>query len=1560
MDSQSHYSIFSGIGKQLFRWFLIFSLLPLSIVSLLDYHFSEDALRTNITQQLSSSTELKKESIEKFFHERIKNGELQAKLSSNIQLLAEMHELHQSLGLPFNKLVSHPQWSGLGDHTKSDLQRFVEEYGYHDLYFIDIQGNILYAVKGGEEVGTNIFTDKYDDTLIALAGHRALESGKAIFSDLESSRSKKHELDSFLMLPMFNVQGEKIGLLALEISLEPISELLRDTKGKCLMGRTYLIGRDSLSRSELRVTDDGSVMQTRIDTNPVRRWLSSQGENVRNPVAASVKRFASAESYINHQDIKVLGMICELETLSEHGLYWALLAEVPETEAMKPAERLRFVFWLLLVGTTAIVVVVSVLVTRGIVLPIRKLSARIGLVGDGDLSVTAAGSTAKNEIGELHNNFERMVGSLRDIARICEAASFGDFSKSAVIRSEKDILGQAVNQMAENLRLAVRQAEVVSAGDFSVQITPWSEQDKLGTALLRMTLKLQEMAQSNKKALADAGRLAEYVNNLPTPVLSVDRDFRIIYINAAGAAFSGVKPDDAIGKYCYDLFRNEHCETGNCRIGRAMRNKRVETAETVVDPDDAAIPVRYTGAPVLDENGGVIGALEYIIDITDEKKAFRLIEKENRLQSGAAAVYDRLRGEQEMKELCNNLLSGLASIIDLQVAAMYVEIDKELHLFGTYSTMENNTCREKFRFGEGVIGQAANEKKRIVIRDIPEQSIRLVSGLSDVSPGELAVIPMLHEKEVKGVLELGTLHSFKDEDFELLDRVASNIAIAINSVQARTQLAELLEETRRQAMELQAQQEELEVTNEELEAQTNSLKERELQLQSQHEELRALNGELEDKTTFLEKQKSAIQQKNTELEEARSNIAVKAEQLAVASKYKSEFLANMSHELRTPLNSMLLLSHNLAQNKEGNLLDDQVESAEVIYSSGNDLLELINEILDLSKIEAGRVDLKNGDVSLKEFAERLRNNFRPQLKEKHLDFNIVISPLLPETIATDRLRLEQIFRNLISNAVKFTEQGGITLAMRPMNAEDPSLGNTPSPDTMLAISVTDTGIGIPPEKQNIVFEAFQQVDGSTSRKYGGTGLGLSISRELARLLGGEIHLTSDLGRGSTFTLYLPFTPVPVEIENQQEVNKDVPQVVRSQPSPRAVPQQQRSALPDDRENIEEGDKTILIIEDDDNFARTLIKQGHEGGFKCLVSHDGRSGLALVEEFSPSAIILDVNLQEMNGWEVLDDLKKNPSLRHIPVHMMSVEEKTLEAYKKGAIGYLHKPVSRDDLHRAFEQLDLVISSDVRELLVVEDDPVLRREIIKLIGNGDVHSTAVGTGEEVIALFRKKKFDCMILDIGLPDITGFELLDRLEKEKDIDIPPVIIYTGRELTREENDRLYQYTDSIIVKGVKSIERLLDETALFLHRVVKKMAVDKRRMIVNLYEQDAMFINKKILIVDDDMRNAFALSKILSEKQMEILIANTGRKALEVLSKEEEVDLVLMDIMMPEMDGYEAMGHIRDLEKYWNLPIIALTAKAMPEDREKCLKAGASDYLAKPIQEAKLFSMMRIWLYR
>lgn len=1678
--SESKYSISSGIGKIFFQWFLIISLVPLVAVSIVNYYSSKESLISDTTRHLSATLEFKKQYIEAFFNERLDGLELQSHLAENITFLTELCDLHHELGLPAKDFVRHERWLELTSKHETDLRRLKELYGYHDVLLINIKGDIFFTVAGEDKIGTNIFTGEHKNTLFSRACLKAIETGEAVFSDMETYDDEAHKVDSFFVHALINRQGEKIGLLAFDITLEKIDRLMQDRTGMGQTGETFLVGSDQLMRSDSWKEAGGTALETRIETKLIKNWLASKETEKDNPPVSSQPSYAVLD-YINHRGTRVFGVINDLKSLESYGIHWALIAEVTEAEALALVKRLRLIVWSLLIGTTAVVTLISVLVTREIVTPIRKLSKWTGQVAQGNLS-TIEDRPPENEIGELHSSFNQMVKSFQEVTKVCESVSLGDFTKTVTLRSENDTLGQAVNQMAENLRVAVRQAEVVSAGDFSVQITPWSDEDKLGNALLRMTLKLREMMEINQKALADASRLAEYVNNLPTPVLSIDRNFRIVYANYAAASLTGLDQTDCIGKRCYELFRNAHCQTDDCRVGQAMRNKRVETAETVIDldginmpirytgapildekgdvigaleyiidisklreimeinqrslaeasrlaeylnnlptpvisvdlnfqiiysnkaaaafaglqhteclgrkcydlyrnphcetrdcriaqairkksietaetiidPDGANIPVRYTGAPVLDKNGEVIGALEYIVDITETKNAFNIIEKENWLQAGIAAANDRLRGEQEIKQLCNNLLSGLADRLDIQAAAMYVTDNHTLQLCGTYSTTGGNTCRESFAIGEGVIGQAAYEKKRIIVKDVPKESIHLVSSLVEAVPQQLVALPLLYENQVKGVIELGSFVAFTSDELELLDRLAGNIAIAINSVQSRTQLAELLGETQRQSEELQTQQEELQSTNEELQTQTQSLKERESQLQSQHEELMVLNEELEEKTNSLEKQKNDIQEKNTALKEASRNIEKKAEELAIASKYKSEFLANMSHELRTPLNSLLLLSHNLSKNKEGNLTDDQVESANVMYSSGNDLLELINEILDLSKIEAGRVDLGLEDVSLKDFADRMQSHFMPVMAEKGLDLSFVITPKAPKTISTDRQRLEQIVRNLISNAAKFTEKGGITVSLRRVTGEDHLQKSDLAPDNTLAIAVTDTGIGISPAKQKIIFEAFQQADGSTSRKYGGTGLGLSISRELAELLGGEIQLTSVPGSGSTFTLYLPFTS---SAPNGQP-KRPAKQKVKTTSAIRK--RRKQPPIQDDRESITEGDKTILIVEDDLNFAKSLIKQSHDEGFKCLTSPNGQDGLGLAEEYKPNAIILDINLPEMNGWEVLDALKKNPALRHIPVHMMSVEEKTLDAYKKGAVGYLHKPVTQEDLHRAFNRLDKVIASDLRELLVVEDDLVLRQEIVKLIGNGDVRATAVATGAEVITILSDMKFDCMILDIGLPDMTGFELLDRLEKEEDIEIPPVIVYTGRELTKEENDSLYHYTDSIIIKGVKSIERLLDETALFLHRVVAKMPDEKRKMIANLYEQDAMFRGKKILIVDDDMRNAFALSKILSDKEMKTFIANTGQKALETLEKEKDIDLVLMDIMMPEMDGYEAMQKIRAQKKFWNLPLIALTAKAMPEDKGKCMKAGASDYLAKPVEVERLLSMMRIWLYR
>ena len=771
----------------------------------------------------------------------------------------------------------------------------------------------------------------------------------------------------------------------------------------------------------------------------------------------------------------------------------------------------------------------------------------------------------------------------------------------------------------------------------------------------------------------------------------------------------------------------------------------------------------------------------------------------------------------------------------------------------------------------------------------------------------------------------------------------------------------LLSMTQDQAEQLKSNQEELRAANEELEEQTEELKASTEKLKIQQEELQASNEELEEKTESLEQQRIKVVNQNKELEKAGKEIEKKAEDLAISSKYKSEFLANMSHELRTPLNSLLILSRDLANNKKGNLDKKQVESAEIVYNSGNDLLKLINEILDLSKVEAGKMILNIQETHLKEVAVSMDKTFRHQTDIKKLELNINLAADMPATIKTDRQRVEQIIKNLVSNSIKFTNQGEVTIDFfRPK--KDTVLRNSGlNAEQSIVISVTDTGIGIPEEKQTAIFEAFQQVDGSTSRKYGGTGLGLSISRELAKLLGGELQLASTPGKGSVFTIYLPATlekksPVEIPERRKSRDRRKTREMLQPGRIKEIVPSH---SIKDDRGNIKEGDRTILVVEDDYNFAKTLHNFCRDKKFKFIHAGSGEIGLNLAEKYKPDAIILDVKLPGMNGWYVLQTLKESADLRHIPVHMMSVDEDTINAVKKGAVGYLTKPVKKEQLEDAFDTLEEFYSQGIKELLLVEDNAVQQQHIVELLKEDGLKVTIAKSGEEALKNLKSKKYDCMILDLFLPDIYGYDLLKKFEKEN-IPIPPVIVYSANsELTKEEEFKLREYTDSIIIKSVKSEERLLDETALFLHQVVGKMPKEKREIIKKLHDKDTIFENRRVLLVDDDMRNVFALSHILEEKGMKIVTAVNGKKAVNVLKKDTNFDIVLMDIMMPEMDGYEAMKLIRGKLKLKELPIIALTAKAMKEDKEKCLASGANDYLSKPLEVDRLLSLMRVWLY-
>jgi CheY-like chemotaxis protein/HAMP domain-containing protein len=974
------------------------------------------------------------------------------------------------------------------------------------------------------------------------------------------------------------------------------------------------------------------------------------------------------------------------------------------------------------------------------------------------------------------------------------------------------------------------------------------------------------------------------------------------------------------------------------------------------------------------------------------------------LKKGKEGLDDALRGEMNERKLGRQFVSFITQHLDAQLGALYRNHNGLLKLYASHAFTDRKGNFNTIKPGEGMVGQAALEQKIIIFNDVLEDAPLIHYGVGQRKATSYIIVPLIFEDEVVSVLLLGSLTRFTSLQNQFIELNIKNTAILMNTARSRRIIKQLLEDAQQnhqellaqnqtleqqtQALkaseaELQSQQEELRITNEELGEQARALKKSETELQAQQEELRVTNEELEEQTRSLEGQNEAIEKKNVALVDAQENIQAKAQELEIASKYKSEFLANMSHELRTPLNSILILSQLLTGNKKKNLTKKQIESASAIHSSGEDLLTLINEILDLSKVEAGKIELVPENVAIAQIVDVLNRMFGDLAREKEIGFMINTEPDMVDKIYTDPLRLQQILRNLLTNAFKFTKQGQVSLTIgRP--SKKLLSGKAISPQTAIALAVKDEGIGIPKEQQAAVFEAFQQADGSTSRKYGGTGLGLSISRELAKLLGGFIHLSSEEAKGSTFTIVIPehhsqdtgsqesrsgesgsgesgsgeSSPGDKETRARAHENRvsshGEEQIPQSQASGPATP---KSSVRDDRKILAPGDKSLLIIEDDPISAKIMQDFARERGFKCIIAHDGETGLHFADYHKPSAIMLDIGLPGIDGWTVLERLKNNSDLRHIPVHIMSAADSSLDAMRMGAIGFLTKPVTIEKVEKTFSKIENIITHPVRKLLVVEDDSIQCQSIKELIGNGDVETTMVATGLLAYEALTSQNYDCMILDLGLEDMSGFELLEKIRDNEACSKIPVIVYTGRDLTLEEDKKLRKYTESIIIKGVKSPERLLEESALFLHRVEADLPREKQTLLKMVHNKEAVLSEKTVLLVDDDMRNVFALSSVLEEKQMTVLIARDGMEGVKKAHEHKEIDIVLMDIMMPRMDGYEAIQEIRKTKK--KLPIIALTAKAMKGDRNKCIEAGANDYLAKPVDPDRLISMLRVWLY-
>jgi CheY-like chemotaxis protein/HAMP domain-containing protein/putative methionine-R-sulfoxide reductase with GAF domain len=933
-------------------------------------------------------------------------------------------------------------------------------------------------------------------------------------------------------------------------------------------------------------------------------------------------------------------------------------------------------------------------------------------------------------------------------------------------------------------------------------------------------------------------------------------------------------------------------------------------------------------------------------------------DNENRtwLLTGTGKLNDTIRGEKEIHELSQGIINFLASYLEAQIGALYLVENGALQMYGSYAYNFNDGQAPTIQFGEGLVGQAAKEKKTIVFSKIPDNYLTINSGLGKTKPKHIIVFPFFHEGELKGLVELGTAEEFTPLEQELLELIGENIAIAFHSNQSRTQTKELLEETQRQAEELEAQQEELRQTNEELHTKTTALEDSEMELRAQQIELQQTNEELEEKATLLAEQKA-------KLELAKVDVENKAKELELTSKYKSEFLANMSHELRTPLNSILILAEILADNRGQNLTDKDVEFVKNIHSSGNDLLNLINEILDLSKVEAGKIELEPEAVELEAVIKKIYSLFKEQSLRDSINFKINFDEKDFETsVITDKLRLEQILKNLLSNAFKFTpKEGSVSLDLEIIRSSGNYFSKKLNSDPkILSFKVTDTGIGIAKEKQALVFEAFQQADGSTKRKFGGTGLGLSISREIAGKLGGEIHLESEEGKGSTFTLYLPLD-CQVQEEIPATADELVEELIESSLETIETPVHDLIVdIDDDRHKIKPTDKVVLVIEDDVPFANILLKFVREKGYKGILAHQGDVGLSLARHYQPDAVLLDIKLPVMDGTEVLKKIKTDPDLRHIPVQIISGFDKRKEGVELGAFDFLKKPISQKDLTSSFGRVEEFLNKKLKKLLIVEDNVQHNQAIKELIGNGDVHSFPAFSGQEAQEMLTKEDFDCIILDLGLPDMTGIELMEKIKADEKLRKTPIIVYTAKDLSKEEALQLESLANTVVLKTVDSHERLLDETSLFLHRVESKLPVEKQQIIRKLHRSDEILQGKKILVVDDDYRNIFSLTNALENEGLTCITAENGKVALDVLAQNPDIDLILMDVMMPEMDGYEATREIRKLTEYENMPIIALTAKAMKGDREKCLLAGMSDYVSKPVNVNQLISLLRVWLYK
>lgn len=1130
-----------------------------------------------------------------------------------------------------------------------------------------------------------------------------------------------------------------------------------------------------------------------------------------------------------------------------------------------------------------------------------------------------------------------------------------------------------INALVEQTRRVEHTDQIISLANSGLRSFVDGETGLRGYLLTGRTAFLEPLIDSRVRFPNDLNSMQELLSNNK---IQLDRlaALRALYTNWSELADKmqadkkagkdvGEEVAHGVGKSMMDEARNLFD-----KLIMTEERQRRERSESVQQMTQMVLAIAVISSLLIFGLIALSGRKQLIELSTSYDNALKVTRDQNQylqhqqwIKTAQTELAERMAAQRGLGDLANTIVSYLAYYLNAQVGALYVVSNgQSLELQGCYAYSHGAAPPQVLFFGESLVGQAAIQKQTLYLKNVPADYIKVSSGTGSSTPAELLIVPIFESNETHAVIELGFFNSVDSRYADLFSNLNEGISTSLKSAHSRDQREKLIREIQNQAKELQTQKEELRAMNEELEEQADHLKSSQSRLEMQQTELEQSNEELARQTAALESQKDLLDRRNGALEEAKVALEQKAKELQRASQYKSEFLANMSHELRTPLNSSLILAKLLSENKEKNLSAQQVEFAKQILSSGNDLLCLINDILDLSKVESGKLDINPDHMSIESLMNSLKMFFDPLALEKKLHLSIEIGPGTPKFMFCDRLRLEQILKNLLSNALKFTSSGSVALKINSVQFSDIQ--------EWLKFSVVDTGVGIRKEHQQVIFEAFKQADGTTTRKYGGTGLGLAISKDLARLLGGNIVVESEFGQGSTFTLNIPrHSEVvsslgghlePRTISHSLGIHDGFLAEEMKEKAPSGSLSQERF-FQDDLPLIEKNhERNILVVEDDFKFAKILYDLAHEQNYKCLVTNMAEEAVQLAAQHLPSAVILDIKLADQNGLYALDQIKSNPKTRHIPVHVISASDFSRQAMQLGAVGYMLKPVKREQLVDAFENLQKKISQDIRKVLILEDDEVQRNAICKLIEDKNLDISAVESGLAAYDLLMKHSFDCMIMDLNLADMSGFELLKKMDESPRLSFPPIIVYTGQSLSKDEEVQLGRYSKSVIIKGAKSPERLLDEVTLFLDRVQSGLDKTKQDMLENLRNREQIFDGKSIMIVDDDMRNTFALTAALEEKGARIVIARNGRECISKLQEEKRLDLVLMDIMMPVMDGYEATREIRQNTEFKKLPVIALTAKAMKDDRQKCLEAGANDYLPKPVDLNKLISLARIWI--